>query len=151
MHRLVTATILTGVLAMSGSFGDQGVQAAPAPSNYSNIEKSIATIRAGWARPGAPQDPNAPGWNVFFTAILDDLQSYSRAATPAERLIPLNRLYQMSAAMAAAPWQPAQTVREELREWLRPRVRLAWAERRLDDTVRGLPATKAPPCRYKMA
>ncbi len=144
MQRLVTATILTGVLAASGLFGGRGAQAAPAPSSYSNVERSIATIRTGWDRPGAPEDPNAPGWNLFFNAILDDLKSYSTATTPTARLIPLNRLYQMSAAMAAAPWQPAQTVREELRAWLRPRVRLAWAERRLDDTVRGLPASSDP-------
>ncbi|APW62810.1 hypothetical protein [Paludisphaera borealis] len=144
MHRLVTATILAGVIAGPGLFGEQGAQAAPAPSNYSNIEKSISVIRQGWARPGATQDPNAPGWNVFFTAILDDLKAYSQAPTPADRLTPLNRLYQMSAAMAVVPWQPAQTVREELRAWLRPRVRLAWAERRLDDTVRGLPPTTDP-------
>ena len=30
-------------------------------------------------------------------------------------------------ALATVAWPPAQTLREEVREWLRPRVRLAWA------------------------
>jgi hypothetical protein len=47
-------------------------------------------------------------------------------------------------ALASVPWSPATQLREELRQWLRPRVRLAWAERRLDDTVRNLPATSDP-------
>jgi hypothetical protein len=144
MHRIVAATILAGALAWPGFFRGSRAQAAPAPSSYSNVEKSIAAIRQAWAKPGAPADPNAPGWNIFFTAILDDLKAYSTAQTSADRLVPLNRLYQMSTAMAEVPWQPAQSIREELRAWLRPRVRLAWAERRIDDTVRGLPPTEDP-------
>ena len=50
----------------------------------------------------------------------------------------------MSAALSSVPWTPAIQLREELRQWLRPRVRLAWAERRLDDTVRNLPPTSDP-------
>src|SRR4029079_11363737 len=55
------------------------------------------------------------------------------------RLTPLNRIYQMSQALGKVAWPPAYRIREELRQWLRPRVRLAWAERRLDETVRNLP------------
>ena len=81
MHRFVAAAILAGVLAWPGFFRGSRAQAAPAPSSYSNVEKSIAAIRQAWAKPDAPADPNAPGWNVFFTAILDDLKATAEGET----------------------------------------------------------------------
>jgi len=143
MHRLAPATILTGLLVVSWGLIDRGALAAPAPTSYANVEKAIAEVRDAWSAPGA-SDPNAPGWNMFFDAIQEDLRSYSQAKTSNDRLVPLNRLYQMSVALASVPWQPGQTVREELRAWLRPRVSLAWAERRLDETLQNLPATTDP-------
>lgn len=143
MHRLAPATILTGLLALSWGLGDRGALAAPAPASHANVEKAIAEIRDAWSAAANP-DPNAPGWNAFFDAIQEDLKSYSQAKNSNERLVPLNRLYQMSVALASAPWQPAQTVRQELRAWLRPRVSLAWAERRLGETLQSLPATNDP-------
>lgn len=143
MHRLVPATILTGLLAVSCGWMGKGAWAAPAPASYANVEKAIASIREGWSA-SKSTDPNAPGWNVFFDAIQSDLRSYSQAKTSNERLTPLNRLYKMSTALASVPWEPAGKVREELRVWLRPRVALAWAERRLDETLRNLPATNDP-------
>jgi len=143
MHRLVPATILTALFVISVGPTERGAWAAPAPASYANVEKAIAKIRDGWNAPGAA-DPNAPGWNVFFDAIQSDLRSYSQAGTSNDRLIPLNHLYEMSVALASVPWEPAQTVREELRAWLRPRVRLAWAERTLDETLRNLPTTTDP-------
>jgi hypothetical protein len=106
------------------------------------VERTIGTIQKSWSQPGARQDPNAPGWDALFGALLDDLRAYSQAETAADRLAPLNRIYQVSQALAAVPWVPAAELREELREWLRPRVRLAWSERRLDETVRNLPPTE---------
>jgi hypothetical protein len=103
------------------------------------VEQTIGTIRGNWARPGAPQDPNAPGWNALFDALLSDLREYAQAPNSTARLTPLNRLYQISQSLGTVAWPPASLVREELRQWLRPRVRLAWAERRLDQTVRNLP------------
>lgn len=143
MHRLVPATILTGLLAASWGLVDRGALAAPAPASHANVEKAIAEVRDAWSAASAP-DPNAPGWNTFFDAIQEDLKSYSKAKNSNDRLVPLNRLYQMSVALASVPWQPAQSVREELRAWLRPRVSLAWAERRLSETLQNLPATTDP-------
>ncbi len=143
MQRLaVVATLAAGLLLGWGFGGSRPARAAaPAPTTYQNVEKAIASIRQGWSRPGAAADPNAPGWNAFFDALLNDLSTYSRADNPTDRLTALNRIYQMSGALAGVPWQPAAEVRDALRLWMRPRVRLAWAERRLDETVRGLPPT----------
>jgi len=145
MQRLIVATVLAGMLTGVGIENPNSAQAAaPAPTSYMGVEKTIASIRDNWSRPGAVADPNAPGWNVLFDALLNDLREYSRADNSVDRLTPLNRIYQMSTALAAVPWAPAIQLREELRQWLRPRVHLAWAERRLDDTVRGLPPSNDP-------
>ena len=94
-----------------------------------------------WSQAGAPRIPTRRAGTRSSTRSCRDLREYSPGAEPTARLTPLNRLYQMSPALATVPWPPADQVREELRQWLRPRVRLAWAERRLDDTVRSLPPT----------
>jgi hypothetical protein len=115
--------------------------ASPAPTSYTGVEKAISSVRLGWSQPGAAADPNAAGWNALFDALLIDLREYSRADGSEARLAPLNRIYEISTALASVPWAPALQLREELRQWLRPRVRLAWAQRRLDENVRGLPPT----------
>jgi hypothetical protein len=106
-----------------------------------SVEKAIESIRHDWSQQGAARDPNAPGWESFFDALLGDLREYSQAQSRTARLTPLNRIYRMSWALGTLDWPPAAQVREELRQWLRPRVRLAWAELRLEQTVRGLPPT----------
>ncbi|HMB03322.1 MAG TPA: hypothetical protein VKP69_06220 [Isosphaeraceae bacterium] len=109
------------------------------------MERSIEAIQKSWSQPGAPAQPNAPGWNAFFDALRDELRRYSTAQGENDRLVSLNRIYQFSVALGGTAWRPGQELREELRTWLRPRVRLAWAERRLVESVRGLapPATGA--------
>ncbi len=118
-----------------------GLGAAPAAPDYHNVQRTIDEIRADWAKPGAGQQPNAPGWNAFFDALLNEFRTYAAARDENERLASLNRLYQYSRALGAVGWRPAAGLHEELRAWLRPRVRLAWAERRLVDSVRGLRAS----------
>ncbi|MGC8642603.1 MAG: hypothetical protein ACP5XB_22325 [Isosphaeraceae bacterium] len=145
MQHLVLAMVLAGTLSVTW-VGNQDLAraAAPAPTSYVGVEKAIASIREGWTKPGGAENPNAPGWNALCSSLEADLKEYSQATSPANRLTPLNRVYQVSTALASVPWPPAMQLREELRQWLRPRVRLAWAERRLDDTIRGLPRTDDP-------
>ncbi len=112
--------------------------AAPAAPSYYEVERTIASVRGAWAKPGAAAQPNAPGWNALFDALQKELGGYTAAGSENERLASLNRVYQFSVALASTSWQPALDVREALRAWLRPRVRLAWAERRLVDHVRKL-------------
>ncbi|MDG3003990.1 hypothetical protein [Paludisphaera mucosa] len=144
MQRLVSTAVLAAIAVALGTFGQPRASAAPAPSTYANVEKAIRDLNAAWSRPEVPKDPNAPGWGVFFDAMLGQLKAYTEAQTPEDRVGPLNQLYQMSAALAPVPWQPAQTIREELRAWLRPRVQLAWAERRINERLQGLPPTNDP-------
>jgi hypothetical protein len=118
--------------------------AAPAAPSYHGVERAIQQIRDDWARPGAPTQPNAPGWNALFDVMTGDLRAYSAATTETSRLIPLDRLYRVSVALGAVSWAPAAGLREELREWLRPRVRLAWAERQLVQTLRTMPGASDP-------
>ena len=142
MQRLVAAMVLAGMLIGQWAGETRPAHAAaPAPTSYAGVEKAIASIRQGWTRPGGAEDPSAPGWNALCESLSADLREYSQAKSTADRLAPLNRIYQVSMALASVPWSPATQLREELRQWLRPRVRLAWAERRLDDTVRNLPPT----------
>lgn len=118
-----------------------GAGPAPATPTYVAVEAAIARVQDAWAKPGATPDPNAPGWNALFDAIRKDLASYTAARTEDERLRALNHIFQISVALDSVSWAPASEVRFELRNWLRPRVTLAWASRKLVETVRGLPAT----------
>ncbi|WP_165065610.1 hypothetical protein [Paludisphaera rhizosphaerae] len=144
MPRLLSTAVLAATVIVAGAIATPQASAAPAPSTYANVEKAIRDINEGWSRPDAPKDPNAPGWGVFFEAILLQAKKYDQAQKPEDRLTALNQLYQMSVALEPVAWQPAQAVREELRSWLRPRVQLAWAERRIDDHIKGLPPTTDP-------
>ncbi len=118
--------------------------AAPAAPTYQTIAEKIHGIRAEWDKPNAPSEPNAPGWNALFDALLADLRAYSSATSENERLKALDKIYKISNALASAPWAPATELREVVREWLRPRVRLARAERRLVDHVQALPPAPSP-------
>ena len=123
-------------LALAASLG-----AAPATPTYVAVESAIARVQEAWSKAGATADPNAPGWNALFDAIRKDLASYTAAKSEDDRLRALGHLYQISVALDSVSWAPAAEVRAELRNWLRPRVTLAWASRKLVETVRGLPAT----------
>ncbi|MFO0908375.1 MAG: hypothetical protein U0794_08445 [Isosphaeraceae bacterium] len=113
--------------------------AAPAAPSYQAALQTIERVRADWAAPGATPDPNAPGWNALFESLLNDLKRASSAINDTEGLSALNRVYEVSAALEGVAWPPAQELRENLRSWLRPRVRIAWANRRLIDTIQALP------------
>jgi hypothetical protein len=118
--------------------------AAPAAPTYIGVERTIESIRQAWAAPGARPNPNADGWNALFDALLQDLRSYAKAADDTERLTALNNVYQISHALSTVSWEPAANLRAELRQWLRPRVRLAWARQRLRESVQALPASTDP-------
>ncbi|WP_406695694.1 hypothetical protein V5E97_32290 [Singulisphaera sp. Ch08] len=121
-----------------------GLGAAPAAPSFYAVEQQIGKIRETWAKPGAVAQPNAQGWNAFFDALVGELKNYSVLPSENDRLAALNSAYQMSVALKGTTWIPAAELREELRAWLRPRVRLAWAERRLVDRVKGLPQVPDP-------
>jgi hypothetical protein len=130
------------MLALAVGCAGLGLGAAPATPSYFGVEQAIARIRAEWSKPGAQPDPNVAGrWNAFFETLTSSLNAYSAARTEDDRLAALVRLHGSWSDLQSLTWQPAVELREALRDWLRPRVALAWAVRRIVAAVQGLPAT----------
>jgi hypothetical protein len=134
MNRSGLAKLLA-LLFVSISLG-----AAPATRSYQAIDSQIRQIRDDLAKQGEAQQPNAPGWNALFDQLQKDLNAYSSAQNERDRLTALDSVYKISVALGSVTWAPAAELRESLRSWLRPRVRIAWAARRLVDHVHALPA-----------
>src|SRR4051794_10437032 len=86
--------------------------AAPPTPSYYGIERTIDRVRVDWAKPGAPAQPNADGWNAFFDALRAELKTYATAPDDAQRLRSLGRLYEMSVALRGVAWGPGAEVRE---------------------------------------
>lgn len=140
MHRIrvgLAAAVVGGSLLA-------GLGAAPAPTSFVHVESTIRRIRNEWQQANAPQALADTGWNAFFDGLLADLNAYRTAPNEAEQLRALGRLYEKSNQLATVPWGPAAEVRQALDGWLQPRTGLAWAVRRLEDAVTGLPAGGAP-------
>ena len=142
MRRMVRLLVATGAVASNLALAASA--AAPVTPSYQGVEQKIQAIRQAWTKPGASAQPNRPGWDALFDALLADLRDYGKAEQPNDRLAALDPIYQISEALGTVAWRPAAEVREEVREWLRPRIRLAWAVRRLAETVLALPATSDP-------
>ncbi len=108
---------------------------APASPSYAAAVKSIDTIRDGW-QTAAP--PEAPGWYSFFDDLRRDFDGYANAASWSDRLAALERIEGGAEKLAAASWwAPAAELRTALLEWVRPRLRLARAEKTLADALAG--------------
>jgi hypothetical protein len=106
--------------------------AAPAAPSYAAASKVIDSIRSEWSKTAPPE---AAGWNTYFDAVRSELEAYTAAKTSNDQFGPLTRIYALSAALEGLSWTPAVELRESLRDWLRPRIRMAWAERRLMDAI----------------
>ena len=142
MRRMVRLLVATGAVASNLALAASA--AAPVTPSYQGVEQKIQAIRQAWASPGASAQPNRAGWDALLDALLADLRDYGKAESANDRLAALDPIYQISEALGTVAWRPAAEVREEVREWLRPRLRLAWATRRLAETVLALPATSDP-------
>jgi hypothetical protein len=135
---------VVGKMALAIASLGIGLGAAPAAPTYHSIARTIDGVQKAWNERKDNPDPNAPGWNAFFDALKREFRAYALADNDNDRLVALGQIYQMDVALYGVSWQPAADLREELRVWLRPRVQLAWAERRLVDTVQGLATTTDP-------
>jgi hypothetical protein len=141
--RLVQRLVIAELALIGGLLGT--VQAAsPAPPSYFEVQRSIDTIRQSWSAPGARPQPNSAGWNVLFDALLNDFSAYGKATTEADRLSTLAHIQQISSELAVIPWSPAIALREEIRQWIRPRLHVAEAQRLLRDSVTALPPSADP-------
>ena len=141
-HTLRTLWIVAGLAGVCLGGG-----AAPATSSFRAIEQTIERVKQGWPKPDAVKDANAHGWNSLFDGLLKDLRTYSRAESEADRLAALGRVHNVSRELESVSWAPAKELRDELGRWLRPRTRLAWAERKLIDSVHGLPTAPSAAAR----
>jgi hypothetical protein len=144
MRSLKWLTIL-GIAVVLSWAGRQSVgQTAPASPTYVDIERTIQSVRQGWEQPGTRPEPNSDGWISLFNALTENLQSYGTATNDADRLNALDRISAFSTALGMVAWSPAATLREELNQWLQPRLRLARARQQLSETVTSLPPASEP-------
>ena len=118
---------------------DSARAAAPAAPSYLSVERAIAKVRDGNAKSDAVKRSVPSDWDAIFDGILGNLEAYSVATDDNERLVALNKLHEISNALGTTPWPAAIEIREALRGWLRPRVRLARAERNVIDALNALP------------
>jgi len=132
---MITAVLGLGAAPLPQEGPPPPPNAAKAAKSYHAITRAITEATRPWDQPDATAPATAPGWRVFFEALKADLETYSTATTSNARLGALGRLYEMNRALAGVAWAPAVPVRSALNEWLYPRVRIAWAERRLMDFI----------------
>ncbi len=117
-----------------------GTGAAPAPPSYQGVSAAIEKARTAWGT--TPEaDPARVQWETALSGIQKDLAEYTGAKDEDSRLRRLDSLYQHTIALQQAPVEALNEVGAVLADWLRPRVSLAWAVRRLEDTITGLPPT----------
>ncbi len=109
--------------------------AAKAAASYHAVARAIDDATRPWDQAGPAAPADAPGWRAFFDALKAELASYSAATAKDVKLASLGRIHQMDLALWGFAWAPAIQVRTALDDWLTPRVRIAWAERRLSDYV----------------
>ena len=132
---MITAVFGLGAAPLQPEGPPPPPNAAKAAKSYHAVTKAVDDAIRPWDQPGATAPPAAAGWRTFFDALKGELETYSTATSSNARLASLGRLYQMNQALWSVPWAPAVPVRSALDEWLTPRVRIAWAERRLFDFI----------------
>ena len=118
--------------------------AAPAPSSFVNVETTISRIQSEWESQQGKQQLEDSGWTPFFNDLLADLKAYSGSQNESDKLAALGRIFERHQQLQYVAWGPASEVRSALDGWLRPRVGLAWAVRRLEDTILNLPPASTP-------
>jgi hypothetical protein len=139
----LVATLTIGV-SWSGRVEAQS-SFAPAPPSYTAVLRTIDSTRKSQPLAGSSE---AGGWNAYFDELKKQLDAYAAARTSNDQLAPLNRVYRLSAGLEGLAWEPAIELREAIRDWLRPRVRMAWAERRLTESLTGT-ATSAEDAEFR--
>ena len=130
------------ILAGLGVGAGLGAAGRPGELPGSHLDDRAGAGRL--ARPGAPADPNALAGTTSSTRPWGSqgLRHGDHRAGSAGRV---NQVYQLSlAVLDGVAWTPAEELRENLPAWLRPRVRLAWAGRRLVDTILAMPTAPLP-------
>ena len=125
--------------------------AARAAASYHAVLKGIDDAIRPWDQPGATAPAAAPGWRAFFDALKAELATYSVAAEGNARLTSLGRLHKFDLALWGVAWGPVVPIRQALDDWLTPRVRIAWAGRRLFDYAEAHKADSTGSTEHTMA
>src|SRR5271165_5025715 len=86
-----TARLRAAALVLCLGCSGVGRAAAPAPPSYLEVQQSIEAIRQSWSRPENQRQPNRPGWDALFDALLADLNAYGAADNDASRLESLDQ------------------------------------------------------------
>lgn len=120
-----------------------GLGAAPATPSYQGINRLIQKVETDWKALTPEQNPHGAGWLQYFDKVRTELRQFSSSADPEQRVAALKRLYNLSNALRSSGWDQARKLHAELREWLRPRVALAWAEYRVLEALQGLPEAES--------
>jgi hypothetical protein len=120
-----------------------GVGAAPAPPSYQGVLNAVERARGAWGTTPA-DDPGRVQWEGYAGELQKELGAYGAAQGDADRLGRLDALYRRAIELQQSPWAPANEVGRSLADWLGPRVSLAWAVRRLEDSIAALPPTTDP-------
>ncbi len=111
------------------------LNASKAAPSYYAVSQAITEITQEWDKEGANASPSAPGWRAFFDGLNGELANFASAPDDKARLLSLGRIHQFDMSLWTTAWAPGTKVRTALDEWLTPRVRLAWAGRRLVEYV----------------
>lgn len=137
-NRARRAALLAVCLGIVTSLG-----AAPATTSYQSINRLIEKVENDWKALSAEQNPHGAGWLDFFQKVRSELQRFTSSADAEERVAALRKLYKHSQSLSSSGWDLAQRFDTELRQWLRPRIALAWAEYRVLEALQALPESEA--------
>lgn len=141
MDRLRVGALLLA-LAIVGASGP--LRAGPATPSYFAIEESIAAVRASWENAQGDDARRADGWNAIAGSVEQALQEYAAAPDGEARQAALTQIDRISTALQASAWPPAVRLRDDIEAWLRPRMTLVEASRRLTESLNTLPPASSP-------
>ena len=134
MVRLLVATVAVGSGLVRTGRGRRPQRRAIRGSS-GRFKRSARLGRS----PGGGRSPTGRVGMPSSTPCSTTCERITRPTATTDRVAALDT-FTRSRGLGTVSWQPAANLREELRQWLRPRVRLAWARRRLSETVQALPA-----------
>lgn len=141
MHPIRARTL---VLAIASVAASGSLEAGPATPSSFAIERSLVELRSAWAGAEGDDVRRAGGWNEIASAIENALAAHAAAPDGVSRRRALDRVAGLSDALRSSAWPSAVRLRGEIESWLRPRMAIDEASRRLREALQALPSTSSP-------